>query len=375
MKTSRILILALALVCALAACPPRGAAAQEPEAQARVGESPDRSVDPFGQLLPGTDLATPPCGAPCGGELPSGCTVFTIAKGDRVFFYLPFDQMGSWTEEVNVDERFAAKIPGNISVMEAGSIALPLVTAYEALGAMRPESEKVILIHGAGGGVGFQAVQLAVALGMVVVATASFKDIDKIHQAGAKRVIDYNEEDFSELLKYHPPHYVLDVLGGDHLMKSIGLKPKKVVTICYQDPEMKVCNGVPRSWVRRVKDGWKTAKFRTAAKRNEVDLIFHKSEANGEVLQQAAELGEHNIRCNVIAPGPVRTKLAMAVHTQDIIDAYHDAIPLNRYGSEEEIANAIFFLCSGEASYITGQLLSVDGGFEGTGIGLPALRK
>lgn len=92
-------------------------------------------------------------------------------------------------------------------------------------------------------------------------------------------------------------------------------------------------------------------------------------------LQQAAELGEHNIRCNVIAPGPVRTKLAMAVHTQDIIDAYHDAIPLNRYGSEAEIANAIFFLCSGEASYITGQLLSVDGGFEGTGIGLPALRK
>ena len=92
-------------------------------------------------------------------------------------------------------------------------------------------------------------------------------------------------------------------------------------------------------------------------------------------LQQAAELGEHNIRCNAIAPGPVRTKLAMAVHTQDIIDAYHDAIPLNRYGSEEEIANAIFFLCSQQASYITGQLLSVDGGFEGTGIGLPALRR
>ena len=91
--------------------------------------------------------------------------------------------------------------------------------------------------------------------------------------------------------------------------------------------------------------------------------------------QQAAELGEYGIRANCVCPGPVRTKLAMAVHTQEIIDAYHDAIPLNRYGSEEEIANAIFFLCSGEASYITGQLLSVDGGFEGVGIGLPALRK
>ena len=62
--------------------------------------------------------------------------------------------------------------------------------------------------------------------------------------------------------------------------------------------------------------------------------------------QQAAELGEYGIRSNCVAPGPVRTKLAMAVHTQDIIDAYHDAIPLNRYGSEEEIAEAIVFLAS-----------------------------
>jgi len=91
--------------------------------------------------------------------------------------------------------------------------------------------------------------------------------------------------------------------------------------------------------------------------------------------QQAVELGEFGIRVNCVAPGPVRTKLAMAVHTQDIIDAYHDAIPLNRYGSEDEIANVITFLCSDAASYVTGQTISVDGGFECTGVGLPALRK
>lgn len=90
--------------------------------------------------------------------------------------------------------------------------------------------------------------------------------------------------------------------------------------------------------------------------------------------QYAAELGQHKVRVNAIAPGPVRTKLAMAVHTQDIIDAYHDAIPLNRYGTEAELANAICFLLSDEASYITGQVLAVDGGFESTGIGLPSLR-
>ncbi len=90
--------------------------------------------------------------------------------------------------------------------------------------------------------------------------------------------------------------------------------------------------------------------------------------------QQAAELGEFGIRVNSVAPGPVRTKLAMAVHTQDIIDAYHDAIPLNRYGNEAEIGQVIAFLCSEQASFVTGQNISVDGGFESTGIGLPSLR-
>lgn len=91
-------------------------------------------------------------------------------------------------------------------------------------------------------------------------------------------------------------------------------------------------------------------------------------------LQQAAELGEYGIRANCIAPGPVKTKLSVAVHSPEIIAAYHDAIPLNRYGTEQELANVIFFLCSDKASYVSAQIISVDGGFEGVGIGLPALR-
>ena len=80
------------------------------------------------------------------------------------------------------------------------------------------------------------------------------------------------------------------------------------------------------------------------------------------------------IRVNAVAPGPVDTAMAKAVHTPAIRADYHDTIPLNRYGLEEELAEAIFFLCSDRASYITGQMLCVDGGFEATGIGLPTLR-
>jgi NAD(P)-dependent dehydrogenase (short-subunit alcohol dehydrogenase family) len=90
--------------------------------------------------------------------------------------------------------------------------------------------------------------------------------------------------------------------------------------------------------------------------------------------QQAVELASYGIRVNAVAPGPVDTAMAKAVHTPDIRAAYHDAIPLNRYGLEQELAEAIFFLCSDRASYITGQTLAVDGGFEATGIGLPDLR-
>ncbi len=90
--------------------------------------------------------------------------------------------------------------------------------------------------------------------------------------------------------------------------------------------------------------------------------------------QQAIELAALGIRVNAVAPGPVDTAMAKAVHTPEIRAAYHDAIPLNRYGLEAEIAAAVFFLCSEQASYVTGQMIAVDGGFEATGIGLPALR-
>ncbi len=90
--------------------------------------------------------------------------------------------------------------------------------------------------------------------------------------------------------------------------------------------------------------------------------------------QQAAELGGRGVRVNAVAPGPVDTAMAKAVHSPEIRADYHAAIPLNRYGLEEEIANAIWFLCSDQSTYVNGQTLAVDGGFEATGIGLSTLR-
>jgi len=90
--------------------------------------------------------------------------------------------------------------------------------------------------------------------------------------------------------------------------------------------------------------------------------------------QQAVELGARGIRVNAVAPGPVDTAMAKQVHTPEIRADYHAAIPLNRYGSEREIAETVFFLCSPAAAYVNGQVLAADGGFEAAGIGLTTLR-
>jgi NAD(P)-dependent dehydrogenase (short-subunit alcohol dehydrogenase family) len=90
--------------------------------------------------------------------------------------------------------------------------------------------------------------------------------------------------------------------------------------------------------------------------------------------QQAVELGNSGIRCNAVAPGPVETAMAKAVHSAEIRRDYRDTIPLARYGSEAEIAAAVLWLCSSQASYVNGQCLAVDGGFDASGIGLASLR-
>lgn len=91
--------------------------------------------------------------------------------------------------------------------------------------------------------------------------------------------------------------------------------------------------------------------------------------------QQAAELGEYGIRCNCVAPGPVRTQMSLDVHSPEIINAYVDTMPLGRFAQDTEIADAIVYLASDRASFVTGQVLAVDGGFQATGVGLPALRR
>jgi NAD(P)-dependent dehydrogenase (short-subunit alcohol dehydrogenase family) len=82
----------------------------------------------------------------------------------------------------------------------------------------------------------------------------------------------------------------------------------------------------------------------------------------------AVELAPQGVAVNAIAPGPVDTDQSRQSHTPATRRAYHDRIPLGRYGEHREIAAAALFLASDEASFVTGHVLNVDGGFGAAGL-------
>ena len=93
----------------------------------------------------------------------------------------------------------------------------------------------------------------------------------------------------------------------------------------------------------------------------QVNYSASKAGIIGVTKSCAREFASRNITFNAIAPGFVETPMT-AVLTDKQKEAMFAVIPLKRYGQPEDIANAVNFLCSDDASYITGQVLSVDGG-------------
>lgn len=82
----------------------------------------------------------------------------------------------------------------------------------------------------------------------------------------------------------------------------------------------------------------------------------------------AVELASRGIRVNAVAPGPIETPLVRAVHSPEVRQAWLSELPVNRYGSTDDVAQAVLYLASDRASYINGHVLYVDGGFHAAGI-------
>lgn len=213
-----------------------------------------------------------------------------FSVGDKVIFYRLFSDIGTWAEEITIPANYCAKIPSNIEVKDAGTIALPLLTAYDSLTQLNAKKGEKILIHGVGGGVGFQALQVAKQMGLFVIGTGSQSEKAVLDKADLDQFIDYKTQDFSQVLKVKEVDYIFDVLGDDILKKSIALQPKKVVSVKFVDTSTMLKAGVNLPGIMKWLMKMMMSKFVKLAKKNNVELIGQVTGANGKMLQKAVDL-------------------------------------------------------------------------------------
>ncbi len=88
-----------------------------------------------------------------------------------------------------------------------------------------------------------------------------------------------------------------------------------------------------------------------------------KAALNALTRSFAVEFAEHNILVNSIAPGYIETDMMKQYNSEKELDIIKNSIPMKRFGKKTEISELVKFLCSEKNSYITGQILTIDGGF------------
>lgn len=101
-----------------------------------------------------------------------------------------------------------------------------------------------------------------------------------------------------------------------------------------------------------------------AAEKGHASYVASKGAIAAMTKSMAIDLAEHNIRVNAIAPGPIVTEKTSAVFSQpDYASAIKKGIPFARAGTPQEVADLALFLTSHESKYITGQVITIDGGY------------
>lgn len=179
-------------------------------------------------FTPGFDVA--------GGIAAVGEGVTRFRPGDDVFAYLALSRGGGYAEYVIVREDEAAPKPATADAVHAAAVPLAALTAWQALFDTAGLAEgQTVLIHGASGGVGTFAVQLAKAKGAKVIGTASGRNQAYLKEIGADVTIDYEAKRFQTVVK--DVDVVLDTVGGETLARSFDVvKPAGFIVSIVDDP-------------------------------------------------------------------------------------------------------------------------------------------
>jgi NADPH:quinone reductase-like Zn-dependent oxidoreductase len=165
-------------------------------------------------LILGSDLS--------GVVVQIGESVTRFRVGDAVYVRLDKHASGAFAERVVADEAHIAHKPASLSHVEAASIPLAGLTAWQALTEVaHVKAGQSVLVHAGSGGVGTLAIQLARHLGATVITTASARNAARLQELGAHRVVDYHTERFEEVCR--DLDMVFDTLGGEVRARSFAV--------------------------------------------------------------------------------------------------------------------------------------------------------
>ena len=231
-----------------------------------------------------------------------GAGVTRFAVGDAVYARVDQRRVGTFAERVAVAEADCAPVPRSVSTVEAASLPLVALTAWQALvvrADVRPGQR--VLVHAGAGGVGSMAIQLARHLGAHVATTASAANADLVRSSGADEVVDHRSEDFTARL--HDYDVVLDPLGEASVLRSLTvLRPGGVVVGISGPPDPAFATQLGRPLLRPVL-ALTSRKVRAAARRRGVRYTFLFMTADGEQLRHVTDL----VDAGVLRPSVERT--------------------------------------------------------------------
>lgn len=237
-------------------------------------------------------------------------------------------------------------------------------------------NEKVAIVTGAGQGIGEGiARKLAIEGATVVVSDLNEESAKKVADEIGQNAIAIkcdvsNKEEVDSLIAK-----TMEKFGRvDILVNNAGIFPYKPFLEMAEEDWDKVLNINLKSMflcsqaaVKVMKEGSKIVDISSIASLVAFPALTHycasKGGVNGFVRALASELAPKKINVNAVAPGAINTPGAGAGSNEEIKKQTIAMIPLARMGEPEDIANAVVFLASDEANYITGQILVVDGGW------------
>ncbi|MFI6309841.1 NADP-dependent oxidoreductase [Nocardia fusca] len=219
-----------------------------------------------------------------------GAGVRDYEVGDEVYARPRDLRIGSFAEYIAIDQNDIALKPASLTLHEAAAVPLVALAAWQILvEKAQVEPGQKVLVHAGAGGLGSTVIQLAKYLGAYVATTANGASDELVRGLGADVVVDYTEQDFSEILSGYD--LVVDSLGGENLMKSLTvLRPGGRVIGVAGPPDAGFPRQVGAPKPFELVTWFLSRKVRRAARKLGVGYSFFFMRASGAQLRELAAL-------------------------------------------------------------------------------------